>query len=162
MSRKADSSDLMSLLNDALLRELRVSIQYMLQHSIENGKRSATNSKRQFTRQSNFISSHSSMWLPGLSLKKIAISEMRHAESIAERIVVLGGEPINDPGTVTIGATTTEMLEIDREEEREAIDLYEHISEVAEQENDHITKSIFQRILSDEKSHYDQFSKLLR
>ena len=86
---------------------------------------------------------------------------MRHAESIAERIVVLGGEPINDPGAVTTGATTTEMLEIDREEEREAIDLYGHIIEVTEQENDHVTKSMFQRILSDEQNHYDQFSKLL-
>lgn len=133
----------------------------MLQHSIENGKRSASNSKKQYTRQSNFIASHSSMWLPGSSLKKIAISEMRHAETIAERIVVLGGEPIKDPVTVAIGSTTTEMLEIDQKEEREAIDLYGHIIEVAEKENDHITKSIFQRILSDEKNHYDQFSKLL-
>jgi bacterioferritin len=161
MNTKADSSNLMSLLNEALLRELRVSIQYMLQHSIENGKRSVTNTKKQFTRQSNFIASHSSMWLPGSSLKKIAISEMRHAESIAERIVVLGGEPTNNPGTVTIGATTTEMLEIDREEEQGAIDLYGRIIEVAEQEDDIITISMFQRILSDEKNHYDQFTKLL-
>ncbi len=29
-------------------------------------------------RQTNFIASHSNMWLPGSSLKKIAILEMRH------------------------------------------------------------------------------------
>jgi len=161
MSELVVSSSLMNLLNEALLREIHVSIQYMLQHSVENGRRSAIEDKKQFTRQSNFFASHSSIWFPGSSLKKIAITEMRHAEAIAERIVVLGGKPAQDPGAITLGSTTAEMLEIDIEEEREAIELYKQIINVADQENDNITKNMFKRILSDEEKHHSEFSKLL-
>lgn len=161
MSKEVVSSSLIGLLNEALLREIHVSIQYMLQHSVENGNRAAVEDKKQFSRQSNFIASHSSIWFPGSTLKKIAITEMRHAEAIAERIVVLGGEPIKDPGEINIGSTTTEMLAIDKEEERKAIDLYKKIINLADQENDNITKNMFQRILVDEEKHYNEFSKLL-
>jgi bacterioferritin len=161
LNKTASSSTLQDLLNSALERELHVSVQYMLQHSIENGKRSVIEDKKQFTRQSNFIASHASIWFPGSSLKKIAITEMRHAEAIAERIVVLGGEPSTDPGQITLGTTTIEMLEIDREEEKEAIDLYQRIIKLADKENDHVTKIMFQKILSDEKKHYHEFTKLL-
>jgi bacterioferritin len=161
MRNGAVSSNLMNLLNEALLREIHVSIQYMLQHSVENGRRSAIEDKKQFTKQSNFIASHSNIWFPGSTLKKIAITEMRHAEAIAERIVVLSGEPVKNPGAITIGLTTKEMLEIDREEEREAIKLYKKIIAIANQEKDDLTKNMFRRILSDEEKHYNEFSKLL-
>ena len=86
---------------------------------------------------------------------------MRHAETIAERIVHLGGKPTTRPNDISIGENLKDILEINREEERDAIDLYEQIVNVSENENDKDTLNIFKRIISDEKNHYQTFSKLL-
>jgi bacterioferritin len=161
MKNEATSSELLNLLNKAIARELQVSIQYMLQHSIGAGQGSAVSGKTPSVEQSKFVASHSSVWLPGASLKKIAIAEMRHVEAIAERVVLLGGEPTTQPEAITIGKTTKEMLENDREQERRAIELYRQIIDVAGKEHDDVTASLFRRILSDEERHHRVFSNLL-
>ena len=161
MKNEATSSGLMNLLNEAIARELHVSVQYMLQHAVGAGEASAASGKTPPSSQSKFVASHSQYWLPGATLKKIAIAEMRHAEAIAERVVLLGGEPTTQPGSITIGRTTREMLENDREKEREAIELYGRIIDVAGQEHDDVTMSLFRRILSDEERHHRVFSDLL-
>ena len=161
MTNEAASSELLSMLNAAIARELRVCIQYMLQHSVGAGSGSAARGKTESDRQSRFIASHASVWLPGSSLKKIAIAEMRHAEAIAERVALLGGEPTTHPDAVTLGRTAKEMLEDDREQERGAIELYRRIIDLAGKEQDHVTRSLFQRILSDEEKHHRVFSDLL-
>ena len=157
MNDEAISLEIINQLNEALARELHVSIQYMLQHAVG----SAVSGNKPPTKQNKFIADHSKMWLPGFSLKKIAITEMRHAEAIAERIVVLGGEPTTEPGPIIIGRNATEMLKNDRQQEREAIELYGHILDFAGKENDDITVNLFQRILSDEEKHYRIFSNLI-
>ncbi|MHA2183319.1 MAG: hypothetical protein ACXAAH_18020, partial [Promethearchaeota archaeon] len=86
------SSELLGLLNAALARELQVSVQYMLQHAIWNGKTSKSKSELKESKSKKFVATHFPIFLPGVSLKKIAITEMRHAEKIAERITLLGGE----------------------------------------------------------------------
>ena len=53
------------------------------------------------------------------------------------------------------------MLALDREQEREAIQLYTHIVSVAEREHEGVTKTLFRRILSEEEDHRRVFSKLL-
>ena len=161
MENEAASSELMNLLNDAMARELQVSIQYMLQHAIGSGQVSAVSGKTPRSEQSKFVASHSPVWLPGASLKKIAITEMTHAEAIAERVVLLGGEPTTQPEAITIGKTTREMLENDREQERRAIELYRQIIGVAGKEDDDATTKLFQQILSDEEKHHRVFSDLL-
>lgn len=161
MNGEAASSELLVQLNAAMARELQVAIQYMLQHAIGAGRKVVTSAEAQSTKQSKFVASHSLYWLPGATLKKVAIAEMRHAEAIGERIVVLGGEPTTRPDTVTIGATTREMLEVDRHEERGAIELYKQIIELAERDRDFTTLKLFQRILSDEETHLRLFSGLL-
>ena len=161
MNTKATSPDLVNLLNKAIARELQVCIQYMLQHAIGASQWSAVSGKTSSAKQSKFVASHSSVWLPGPSLKKIAIAEMRHAEAIAERVVLLGGEPTTQPAAITIGKTAKEMLEDDREQERSAIELYGHIIDVAGKEHDAVTMSLFQRILSDEEKHHRVFSDML-
>ena len=119
----------------------------MFQHSVGASQGSAVSGKAPSVKQSKFVASHSPFWLPGSSLKKTAITEMRHAEAIAERIVLLGGEPTTQPEAITINKTTKEMLENDREQEREAIELYGYIIDVAGKENDDITMNLFQKIL---------------
>jgi bacterioferritin len=99
------SSALLGLLNQAVARELQVSVQYMLQHAIGAGQASAAAGKPALTRQTKFVASHASVYMPGSSLKKVAIAEMRHAEAIAERVVMLGGEPTTQPAAITIGKT---------------------------------------------------------
>jgi bacterioferritin len=160
MKNEATSSDLVNLLNKAIARELQVSIQYMFQHAIGAGQEAVASGKTLAAKQNKFIASHS-FWLPGASLKKIAIAEMRHAEAIAERVVLLGGEPTTQPDAITIGNTAQAMLEDDRQQERGAIELYGQIIDVAGQQRDDVTKALFQQILSDEEKHHRVFSELL-
>lgn len=161
MKNEVNSAELLTLLNKAIARELQVSIQYMFQHAIGAGRGSAVSGKTRSDRQSKFVASHSAYWLPSSTLKKIAIAEMRHAEAIAERVVLLGGEPTTRPEAITIGNTTKEMLENDREQERAAIELYGLVIDVAGKESDDVTMDLFQKILSDEERHHRVFSDLL-
>jgi bacterioferritin len=163
MQDKGGSLELISLLNRGVAREMGVSIQYMLQHSIWNAKESAKPAGVMNSKQSQFIRDRSAAWLPGLTLnlKAIAVTEMRHAGDIAERIVQLGGEPTTHPDEVSPGRTPKEMIELDREREHSAIELYQKIIGLAKQEGDEITLNLFQRILAEEEEHHKVFSELL-
>ena len=155
-------SERLVLLNKAIARELQVSIQYMFQHSLGAGLEPAIAGNTQAAKRNNFVATKRPYWLPGNSLKKIAITEMRHAEAIAERVVLLGGEPTTQPDPITLGETVGEMLELDREQERGAIQLYRQIIQVAGQAGDDATQSLFQRILVDEEKHHQTFTDLLQ
>lgn len=158
MDAKSSSPDLVLLLNQAVAREIKVSIQYMFQHVIwvANGGSNA-NPKT----QSNFVGSHRQIWMPGESLKKIAITEMRHAEAIGERVVVLGGKPTTEIDPIVMGDSIHEILEIDLKEEEEAIKLYQNIIHQAQEHNDQETLKLFTSILADEQKHFETFSKML-
>jgi bacterioferritin len=151
---------LVQLLNQAIARELQVSIQYMFQHSLGAGLEPAGSGK-QAAKQLNFVATKRPYWLPGNSLKKIAITEMRHAETIAERVVLLGGEPTTQPDPITLGETVEGMLALDRKQEQGAIRLYEQIIQVAEGQGEDATASLFRRILQDETQHHQTFADLL-
>lgn len=155
------SPELLTLLNKAVAREIQVSIQYMLQHAIcgtsgliEPGV--STDSKRR-----KFIGRHLPVWLPGSTLKNFAITEMRHAEAIAERLLQLGAEPTTVPDEITLGKTPTEMLAINKEAEAGAISLYNEIMGAARNQKDDRTAKLFETILRDEQSHHRVFSRLL-
>lgn len=107
------------------------------------------------------VASNALYFFPGNNLKKIAITEMRHAESISERIVILGGEPTTQPAWITLESSISAMLENDRQQEIGAIELYKKIIEFAERENDAITKKLFERSLRDEEQHHQTFSETL-
>jgi len=134
------SRELLEKLNDAVARELQVSIQYMWQHILWRGVRG-------FAVQEE--------------LKKIAIAEMKHAEEIAERLAYLGGRPTTEPAPVFVGETLKEMIERDVKDEEAAIKLYKEIIELARKEGDITTARIFRRILEDEEKHHDFFKSLL-
>jgi len=134
------SKELLDLLNEAIARELQVSIQYMWQHVLWRGVKA-------FAVQSE--------------LEKIAIEEMKHAEAIAERLVYLGGIPTTTPAPISIGANLREMINFDREAEENAINLYKRIIRKAEEEGDLTTSRLFREILKDEESHHDFFTSIL-
>ena len=161
MEKEAASSNLVNLLNQALARELQVSVQYMLQHAVGASQGLAGTGQPSMDKQNKFVASHSLYFLPGATLKKVAITEMRHAEAISERIVTLGGKPTTQPAKITLDMTAKAMLENDREQERSAIELYRSIIASAETEHDDITAGLFKSILKDEENHHKLFIGLL-
>ncbi|MEM0240598.1 MAG: ferritin-like domain-containing protein [Candidatus Nezhaarchaeales archaeon] len=134
------SKELLDLLNEALAREIQVSIQYMWQHVQWRGVKGFAVREE---------------------LRKIAIEEMRHAEAIAERIFYLGGIPTTKPKEIVVGKTLREMIEQDARDEENAIKLYKEIIEKARKENDITTATIFEGILKEEEEHHDFFTSLL-
>ncbi len=134
------SQKLLDMMNEAIARELQVSIQYMWQHVLWSGVKG-------FAVKDAF--------------KKIAIQEMKHAERIAERLVYLGGTPTTKPSTINVGKDLKEMLEQDVRDEEEAIKLYKEIVEVARKEGDIVTARMFEEILAEEEEHHDVFTTLL-
>ncbi len=134
------SERLKSLLNEAIARELQVSIQYMWQHVQTTGPLHH---------------------LLADELKKIAIQEMKHAEEIAERLWYLGGKPTITPSPIHVGENLKEMMEQDIKDEENAIKLYKEIIEVAIKEGDVTTARLFRKILEDEEEHHDFFTTVL-
>jgi bacterioferritin len=134
------SKKLLDLLNKGIAREIQVSVQYIWQHVQWAGIEHYTVKDE---------------------LKKIAISEMKHAEAIAERLFYLGGVPTTKPEPIFVGKTLKEMIKRDKEDEEGAIKLYKQTIIVAEQEGDVTTAQIFKKILQDEEEHHDFFQGLL-
>lgn len=134
------SKKLLNMLNDAIARELQVSIQYMWQHVQWKGVKG-------FAVQEE--------------LEKIAITEMKHAEVIAERLSYLGGTPTTKPTEIFVGESLKEMIERDVKDEENAINLYKQIIAQARSENDETTAFIFEGILRDEEEHHGFFTSLM-
>lgn len=128
------------MLNDAIARETAVAIQYMWQHVQVIGVKGIA------------IQDH---------FKQTAITEMKHAESIAERLWYLTGTPTTKPTNIKIGKSLKEFLELGTKAEEEAILLYKKIIQQAEKEGDVTTAFIFKEILEDEEEHHDLFTTML-
>jgi bacterioferritin len=134
------SKKLLDLLNDAIAREIQVAVQYMWQHVQWGGVKG-------FSVQSE--------------LKSLAVQEMKHAESIAERLYYLGGIPTTKPNPIFVGTTLKEMITQDVKDEENAVVLYRKIAELARQEKDETTNRLFREILLQEEEHHDTFSTLM-
>jgi bacterioferritin len=130
------SDELLDLMNRAIAREMQVSIQYMWQHIQWVGVKG-------FTVRDE--------------LKLIAINEMTHAEMIADRLNYLGGVPTTKPDDINVGETLKEMIENDAAAETEAIALYKQIINRCREEDDVVTRKLFEQILEDEENHLDMF-----
>ncbi|MEM2118602.1 MAG: ferritin-like domain-containing protein [Candidatus Bathyarchaeia archaeon] len=133
------SKKLLDMLNKAIAREMQVAIQYMWQHVQWVGVKG--------------FAVHD-------ELKSIAITEMKHAEKIAERLFYLGGIPTTKPEPIVVGKNLREMIKQDIKDEANAIALYKEIIEMAQEEKDVTTAFIFKQILEDEEDHHDTFTTL--
>jgi bacterioferritin len=134
------SDKLKDLLNKAIARELQVSIQYMWQHVQVMGVKAVSVQDR---------------------FKSTAITEMKHAEKIAERLWYLGGVPTTKPSVIDVGESLKDFLELDTKAEVEAIEMYQEIIELATKEKDITTAFMFKEILEDEEEHHDLFTTML-
>ena len=94
--------------------------------------------------------------------KHESIDEMKHADTLIERILFLDGLPnLQDLGSLMIGENTREMLECDLKLENHAIpDLRTAISH-AEESGDYGTRQILREILGSEEEHVDWIEKQL-
>ncbi len=139
MVQKA-SAALTDLMNKAIAREIQVSVQYMWQHVMAKGLESAEISD---------------------VFEDVAITEMKHAEKIAERLFYFDVVPTTKPDPIKVGGSIREMLEADARAEEEAVDLYKTIIKQAASEGDTTTRLLFEEILAEEEDHHDTFTTLL-
>lgn len=132
---------IIDILNQSRARELAVSIQYMRQHYVADGIES-----------------------PAIvdEIKKIAIAEMKHAETFGERINYLGGDPTTVPHEIMKSSTELrDMIQDDLNSESGAIDLYRTAIGICIEEGDPVTRRIYEEILEAEEEHLDFFMKIL-
>jgi bacterioferritin len=132
---------LLDILNKSIARELQVSIQYMWHHVMAVGMES-----------------------PAVKdlFKQISIQEMKHAESFAERLDLLGGVPTTQPSPILTGGDLKKMIQDDVKAEQEAVDMYREAIRLAIEANDPVTRLMYEEILESEEDHLKTFSDLLK
>ena len=89
-------------------------------------------------------------------VRKESIEEMKHAESLIERILYLGGLPnVQKLDKINIGETVKEQLVSDLALENLAIPRLNKGIEVCREENDNGTRHLLEGILRNEEEHVD-------
>jgi bacterioferritin len=86
-----------------------------------------------------------------------SIEEMRHADKLIKRILLLGGLPnLQDLGKLYIGENLKELIECDLKLELEAIAVYRRAIGICEAARDYVSRDLISEILEDEEEHQDQ------
>jgi len=93
--------------------------------------------------------------------KKTAMDEMKHAELLGERIVYLGGQPVQKPASVKRGGEIKAMVMDDLEAENGAIERYKTHIKLCAELGDTTTRLMLEEILSQEEGHADAWETML-
>ncbi|MGA2890831.1 MAG: bacterioferritin [Terracidiphilus sp.] len=88
-------------------------------------------------------------------IKKQSIDEMKHAESLMERIFFLDGMPSMEPLALSVGKSVKEMITADLKLEIGAVAMYNEAARIAVEEKDHGSRDLFIKLLKDEEDHVD-------
>jgi len=148
---------LLTLLNEAVARELAVSIQYSIQHT-----KMEKILKRVIPQNILFTPENMTTYdVIGKLLKNFSIEEMKHAGAIMERIYLLGGEATTKSKVPEIGNTLKEFMQLGLKAEDEALVLYRDIIKTAANIGDRTTQELFKKIYKDEEQHYLKFEELM-
>ena len=92
----------------------------------------------------------------GKITKKESIEEMRHAEALLERILLLDGTPnMSELFPLRIGQNVKAMLDNDLALEMEALSRLNRTIKNAVEVNDNGSRDLFEKILVDEEHHVD-------
>jgi len=127
-------------LNKDLSDELAAIIQYMQHHYMAEGMESVSVTE---------------------IFKKNSIDEMKHAETLAERVSYLGGEPTTTLSKVKKGGNLKKMIRDDLDSENEAIKQYKEHVKLCADLGDAVTRLMLEKILSDEEKHADTWETIL-
>ncbi len=85
-----------------------------------------------------------------------SVDEMKHADTLIERILFLEGLPnLQDLGKLRVGENTEEILQCDLALELDAIPDLKAAVDYAESVKDYVSREIFERILESEEEHVD-------
>jgi bacterioferritin len=88
-------------------------------------------------------------------IKKQSIDEMKHAETLMERILFLDGTPSMEPLALKIGSDVKAMIESDLKLEIGAVAMYNEAVRIASDEKDNGSRDLFVGLLKDEEEHVD-------
>ena len=144
--------DYIALLNQAVARELQVSIQYILQHAkMEKLIRRVI--------PENILLDKTTYEAVGKLLKDFAIQEMKHAGAIMERIYYLGGEATTKSNKPIVGNTLGGFAKNGVSAEEEALALYRSVIEAAGKIGDWETRELFEKFYGEEEAHLFKFQE---
>jgi bacterioferritin len=88
-------------------------------------------------------------------IKKQSIGEMKHAESLMERILFLDGTPSMQPLELKVGGSVKDMIQSDLALEVGAVKQYNDAVQIATTEGDNGSRDLFVQLLKDEEGHVD-------
>jgi bacterioferritin len=88
-------------------------------------------------------------------IKKQSIGEMKHAESLLERILFLDGVPTMEPLKLSVGSTVKDMIQADLELEISAVGQYNNAVQIATELKDNGSRDLLVQLLKDEEGHVD-------
>jgi bacterioferritin len=91
----------------------------------------------------------------GNYIKKQSIGEMKHAETLIERILFLDATPTMEPLPLNIGKEVRTQLKNDCDLEIKAVAMYNESIRVAREAGDNASADLFERLLKDEEEHAD-------
>lgn len=95
------------------------------------------------------------------SFEQRAITEMRHAEKLIERILFLEGTPIvSNLNEIHIGAEVPQQVDNDHALELDTVRDYNEAIVLAGKVRDYATHDVLQDILNDEDQHVDELEEL--
>jgi len=92
----------------------------------------------------------------GEYIKKQSIDEMKHAETLIERILFLDAVPnMTELMRLNVGQNVKDQLQADLKLEIGAVAMYNRAIQVARDEGDNASRELFDRLLKDEEAHVD-------
>ena len=85
-----------------------------------------------------------------------SIDEMKHADTLTERILFLDGLPnFQALGKLLIGENVVEIIECDLKMEQQAVPVLRDAIQHCEEVRDYVSREVFERILENEEEHID-------
>jgi bacterioferritin len=93
--------------------------------------------------------------------KDIAMAEMKHAETLGERINYLGGTPTKNMSPIAEGGDIKKMVQDDLAKENAAIKQYKEHIKLAVEEGDPTTRLMLEEILKEEEDHANTWETIL-